>query len=140
MADIIYDSFMSELALGNHDLEDDTIKIALLKNTHTPSSDDDDFADVSGDENPAGSGYTSGGETLANVAVTESGVTITVDADDPLWSALTATNLRYAVIYNDTHASDGLIYLFDFGADKSPSGENFTIQFDSDGIFTMAQA
>lgn len=139
MSDIIYDSFMDKLALGEHDLESDTIKIALMKNTHTPSSDDDVWADVSGDENPAGSGYTAGGETLANVATTESGTTIIIDADDPVWTALTATNLRYAIIYNDTHANDALICLIDFGENKSPSGENFQIQFASGGIFTIAQ-
>lgn len=139
MADIIYDSFIERLHKGEHDLVNDTIKIALLKNTHTPDQNDDIFTDVSGDENPAGSGYTAGGETLANVSVTESGAVIIIDADDPLWTSLTATNLRYAVIYNDTHASDALIYLLDFGSDKNPTAENFTIQFDSGGIFTAQQ-
>ena len=105
MADLIYDSFMSELAKKTHDLINDTIKCALLKNTYTPSSDHDVYADVSTDENPAGSGYTAGGETLANVTVSESGLEIIVDADDPLWSSLTATALRYGVIYNDTPTS-----------------------------------
>lgn len=140
MADIIYDKFIQRVKQGEIDLEADVIKIALLKNTHTPDQTDDDFADVSGDENPAGSGYTAGGETLANVLVTEEGGgVIKVDADDPLWTALTATNLRYAVIYDDTQANDALIYLFDFGSDKNPTAENFTIQFDSTGIFTAQQ-
>lgn len=142
MADIIYDSFMSELAKKTHDLDSDTIKCALLKNTHTPDSNDDVWADVSGDENPAGSGYTTGGETLSNVTITESGVEIIVDADDPLWTSLTATALRYGVIYNDTPTSPlkPLIYLIDFGSDKAPTSENFTIQFDqTNGIFKMKQ-
>jgi len=140
MADIIYDKFIQRLHQGEIDLEADVIKIALLKNTHTPDQTDDDFADVSADENPAGSGYTAGGETLANVLVTEAGGgVIKIDADDPVWASLTATNLRYAVIYDDTHASDALIYLFDFGADKNPNAEPFTIQFDSNGIFTAEQ-
>jgi len=140
MADIIYDKFIQRLNQGEIDLEGDVIKIALLKNTHTPDQTDDDYTDVSGDENPNGSGYTTGGETLANVVVTEEGAgVISVDADDPLWTTLTATNLRYAAIYDDDHANDALIYLFDFGADKNPTAENFTVQFDSTGIFTAQQ-
>lgn len=139
MTDIIYDSYMQSESKQEHDLENDTIKIALMKNTHTPDQNDDVWADVSGDENPAGDGYTAGGVTLANVTVTETGVKIHIDADDPVWTTLTATNLEYAIIYNDTHASDALIYLLDFGTTKSPTAENFQIQFDEDGIFTKQQ-
>jgi hypothetical protein len=55
------------------------------------------------------------------------------DADDPAWTAVTFTNGRYAIIYKDTGsaATSPLMGYIDFGANQSPSGIDFTIQFDS---------
>lgn len=137
MANIVYNNFKEEVMEGTFDLVNDTVKIALLDNTHTPDADTHTaWADVSGDE-VSGTGYDAGGETLANKAVTQDdtddeGV---FDADDVTWSSSSIT-ARYAVVY-DTTAANKLICLIDFGSDQTSSSGDFTVSFDSEGIVNL---
>jgi len=122
------------------DLDTDTIKVALLANTYTPDIDAHTFfSDVSADE-ISGTGYTAGGETLANATVTQDNTNdrAAFDADDVVWANATVT-ARYAVIYKDTGtpSTSPLIAYIDFGSDKSSSAADFTIQWNADGIFTL---
>lgn len=46
---------------------------------------------------------------------------------------------RYIVIFNDTATNKELICWFDYGSDLTlASGESLTIDFDSNGLFTLA--
>ena len=86
-----------------------------------------------------GNGYTTGGATLANVAVT----TVTTndakwDADDVTWNASGgAIEATGAQIYNDTVANDPPLAWIDFGETKTAaSGRPFQIAWDAAGIFS----
>ena len=138
MADAIYNKFRAELLNGNIDLVNDTIKVMLLKNSYTPDVDAHDFIDdVSGDE-VSGTGYTAGGATLANPAVTEDDANDKgkFDADDVSWPNSTIT-AHYAVVYKDTGtpSSSPVLGVFDFGADKTTNNTEFKITWGANGIF-----
>jgi len=100
------------------------------------------WGDVSGNEVATGSGYTTDGETLANSAITYSGDESKWDADDVTWSALTKT-MRFAHIYKLGTANGivnplvGYILLDDTPADVVVSGVDFTVNFNSDGIYVL---
>ncbi|MCH7827479.1 MAG: hypothetical protein IIC75_05855, partial [Bacteroidetes bacterium] len=117
----------------------DTIKVALMDNVHTFDPDDNTFADVSANELlSSGTGYTSGGETLANQAVTQDDANdlAKYDADDVQWTTVTFT-AYHAVIYDDTWAGDDLIGSIDFGGAKAVTGGTFTIAWNSNGIIKL---
>jgi len=117
------------------DLEADTIKVALLNNSHSFTATNTTWANVSGNELANTGGYTTGGATLAGKAVTEAATT-KWDATDVSWTASTFT-AYHAVIY-DTSVSNNLIASFDFGGAQTVTSGTFTIQWSSDGIITLA--
>lgn len=116
-------SFKQESWLGIHDLDTDTLKLAL----YTAAADLSQTTTVytSTGEVPAGSGYSTGGVTLTNVQVLLSGTTAYVVFDNPTWAGASFV-CRGALIYNASKA-DRAIAVLDFGADKTASG-TFTLQ------------
>lgn len=87
-------------------------------------------------------GYTAGGATLQNFTVTRSAAVTKLDCDDASWTA-SGGNIaaRYAVIYDDTHASDALVcfaLLDNTPADLvSVSGQTFDVRIHNSGIGTI---
>lgn len=120
----------------------DTYKVKLLTAatfdaTHTT------LAATGGTEVSNANGYTTGGATLANVAVT----TVTTndakfDADDVTWTATGgALAAGYAILYNDTDANDPPVAFIDFGGTESAAdGTDFKIVWNASGILTFTVA
>ena len=136
----LYGNVVGKLANKEIDLDTDTIKVALLDNTHTPDQDAHDyFNDVSADE-VSGTGYTAGGATLAgkSVGYTAGTNTFKFHATHTSWTTSTIT-ARYAVIYVDTGnaATSALIGYVDFGGDVTSTNGTFLITWDAAGIFTF---
>ena len=117
--------FKKDVMLGLHDLDSDTIKIALYTSSATLSAATDTYT-TSG-EVASGGGYTTGGETLASASVIENGTSGCFDSDDPEWTSATFT-ARGALIYNDTDG-DRAIAVLDFGGDFTVAGGTFKIVF-----------
>lgn len=115
-------SFKQESWLGIHDLDTDTLKIALYTASATLNQSTTVYTAT---DEVVGAGYTAGGEVLVNVQVLLSGTTAYVTFDNPSWSGASFT-CRGALIYNSTKA-DRAIAVLDFGSDKTASGA-FTIQ------------
>lgn len=134
-----YNQFTEIIADGTLDLDGDTFKIALVDSGYVFDADHTTYADISGDEIANGNGYTTGGETLANVTWTRSGSASTLDADNPVWTA-TGGNIPAAagaVIYDDT-AGDALICYVDFdGEFPTLEGGTFTYNINAAGIVTL---
>lgn len=136
MADVIYNSFKQKIMDGSIDLDTDTIKVMLVTSTYTPNADThEDKADVTNEV--TGTGYTAGGKTIANTAVTkdttdDEGVW---DGDDVTWASSTIT-ARGAVVYKDSGvaSTSWLICYLDFVSDQSSSSGDFTIQWGAEGI------
>jgi hypothetical protein len=137
MASGIYNRLKANVLNKVIDLEADTIKVMLLDNGYTFDPDHDVIADVSSDQ-ITGTGYTSGGVTLASKSVTQDDTNnlAKFDAADAEWTSATFT-ARYAVVYDDTVSGDPLICCIDFGSDKTVTGGTFTIQWNSSGILTL---
>lgn len=115
-------SFKQESWLGIHDLDTDTLKIAL----YTAAADLGPSTTVyTASGEVSGTGYTATGNTLTNVQVLLSGTTAYVTFDNPTWANASFV-CRGALIYNSTEANRAIAVL-DFGADKTANG-TFTIQ------------
>ena len=117
-------SFKTELLGGVHDLDTDVIKIALFTSTATLGAATTAYSTTN---EVSGTGYTAGGNTLTGAAISASGTTAIVDFDNTTWAASTIT-ARGAMIYNSSKANRAIAIL-DFGADKTSTDGDFTIQF-----------
>mgnify|MGYP001594079775 CR=1 FL=1 len=74
-----------------------------------------------------GTGYTAGGNTLTVVAPTTSGTTAFLDFANTTWATATIT-ARGALIYQ-SGGTNPAVAVLDFGADKTSTAGDFTIQF-----------
>ena len=117
-------SFKTELLGGVHDLDTDTIKIALFTSSATLGAATTTY---SATNEVVGTGYTAGGNTLTGATISSSGTTAIVDFDNTTWASSTIT-ARGAMIYNASKA-DRAIVILDFGSDKTSTDGDFTIQF-----------
>ena len=117
------------------DLEGDTINVALLDNSHSFTAGNTVWADISANE-ITGTGYTATGAALAGKAVTEAATT-KWDATDLAWTGSTFTAYHAAIF--DVTATNNLICSIDFGEAKIVSAGTFTIQWDANGIITLAE-
>lgn len=131
----IYSRFKANLMNKEVDLVDDVIKVVLLDNSHTFTAGNTDYSDISANELASGSGYTTGGNTLASKSVTEAATT-KWDASDRAWTSATFT--AYHLVIYDTSVTNDLIASIDLGGAKAVVSGTFTIQWDSDGIITLA--
>jgi hypothetical protein len=144
MSSKLYGQFLSQALNKEIDWDTDTIKVALLTNSYTPDQDSHNYFDDVVANEVSGTGYTAGGNTLANKTNNYNGATnvVTLDADDTTWSSSTIT-ARYAVVYDATPATNAtrpLIGYVDFGSDQSSSNGNFTITWDATGIVRITVA
>lgn len=116
-------SFKQQILLGEHDLDTDVIKLALYTSAATLSA--ATTAYTTSDE-VVGTGYTAGGNTLTGATVSLSGTTAYVDFSDTTWSTATIT-ARGALMYNSSKSNKAIAVL-DFGADKTSTAGDFTVQ------------
>lgn len=142
---VVYNGFKEWLMEGVYNLASggDTLQMTL-HNTYAPNIDTDDlWADISATEYGAGSGYTSGGETLATQDVTrdttdDEGV---FDADNVTWTSLgplSPNPPEEAVLWDTTPTSplDPLICYWELGTTLT-NGGNYTLQFATEGIVNI---
>lgn len=110
-------SFKEELAAGTHDLESDTLKLALFDSSWTGDSTTTAYSTTN---EISGTGYTAGGVTLTNVSVVAVGDgTYRVTSDAVAWTSSVFT-FRKALLYNSTN-SNKAIAIYDFGSDVGVS-------------------
>lgn len=97
-----YNNGMALFIKGSIDIENDTIKMALLDSGHSLDITNDYFSEVSGDEIAANGGYTSGGVTVSNLTVSESTDVVNVSANTVTINNFNAADVQYLVFYKDT--------------------------------------
>tara|TARA_R110000787_G_scaffold130240_2_gene242184 strand:- start:994 stop:1422 length:429 start_codon:yes stop_codon:yes gene_type:complete len=120
-------SFKQEILVGTHNFTattGHTMKAALYTSSATLSAATTAYATTN---EASGTGYTAAGAALTNVTPTTSSTTALTDFADVTWSTSTIT-ARGALIHN-TSASNKAVVVLDFGANKSSTAGNFTIQF-----------
>ena len=122
-------SFKQALLDGEMDFSSDTsqtFKIALFTSSATL---DATTTAYSATNEVSGTGYTAGGNTLTiSTNPTTSGTTAYLDFADTTWAAATIT-ARGALIYKADGVTDPAVAVLDFGADKTSTAGDFTIQF-----------
>lgn len=128
----------SATAARRVDWANDTIKVALVKSAYEPNQDTDDFWDDVSANEIEGTGYTEGGETLAEASTEYDAAsnTLRLDAKDVEWTEATIT-ARYAVIYKDTGeaGTSPILAYVDFGEDQTVASGTFKIEWDTtDGV------
>jgi hypothetical protein len=135
----VYGLAMQSVFNKEIDFDSDDIRVALCTSSYTPNQDTHRyFSDITNEV--SGTGYTAGGQALANktVGYTTGTNTLKLDADDPVWTTSTIT-ARYAVFYDRTPATDAtrpLLCYWDFGADFSSVAGSFTLTIAASGIIT----
>ena len=122
-------SFKEDLFNKEQDLDTDTIKIALYTSSATLGAATTAYTTTN---EISGTGYSAGGEALANSTVATSGTTAYVDFDNPEWTSASFTTAG-ALIYNDTLAGKNAIAVLNFGGDFTVTAGTFRIVFPAPG-------
>ena len=123
-------SFKSELLGGTHDLDTDSIKIALIKSSMagTYGAATTNYSDVTGNSDEAsGTGYSAGGQVLDSAAISVDGTTAIVDFADEVFSNVTLS-ADGCIIYNASQGNKA-IAVIDFGGTVSATAGDLTINF-----------
>lgn len=127
-------SFKYELLGGEagvtHDLDGDTLKIALIKATPTGTYDANttNYSEVTTNIDEAvGTNYTAGGQVLDSATITLSGSTAYIDFADEVFTQLTIA-ADGCIIYNASKGNRA-IAVFDFGGTVTSTNGDFTLVF-----------
>jgi hypothetical protein len=133
-----FDELLHECVLGEHNLDTNLLKIAIVDSTTAPTLTTalphwggTGTIDFSTWEVAITANYT-GPVTLANNAVTNNAGTIYIDWDDPAgWAAHASgdADAKYAIIYNDTHADKHCLGWVDLGTAFDMTTGTLTITF-----------
>lgn len=123
-----FQGFIGYMGLGAVNLNTDVLKVYLSNTVPSASADDvkTDLAEIT-----AQNGYPAGGSDITNT-YSEVGGTGTLAGTDVVFTASGGSfgPFQYAVIYDDTHASDILICWWDYGSAVTVNnGETFTVDF-----------
>ena len=120
-----FNSFIEAVFEGQHNFASNTFKV-YLSNT-APAAANSVKSDIA--EIANGNGYTTGGQTVTISSSSQAGGTYTAAVNQTLtWTASggNIASFRYAIMYNDTSATDLLVGWWDYGSSISPAaGEAF---------------
>lgn len=116
-------SFKQQILLGEHDLETDTLKLALFTALATLGPNTTVYDTT---YEVVGTGYTAGGNILTGVTIsTSANGVVYVDFANSVWNPASFT-ARGGLIYNASKGNKSIAVL-DFGADKTCQN-SFTVQ------------
>jgi hypothetical protein len=138
-------AFKLELLKGNHDFDNDTFRVALIKETPTGTFGAATVAySELGSDQASGTGYTSTFDTVstgAEAAIATGypqmdGTTAVMDFDDAVFASVTV-QADGCILYNpNADSAANVIAVFDFGGTVSATAGDFTIQFPAPGAST----
>lgn len=133
-----FNVFTQDCLDAKHTLDGSTDVLKLMLTDTAPTATDTTTGDIT--EISSGNGYPAGGLTLTySRSLTGSQVKITVSDTSMTASGGSIGPYRYAVLYNDTSATDPLIGWWDRGSSNTLADgatENFDFD-DSNGAFTL---
>lgn len=115
-------SFREELLKAIHDLQTDTIKLALYTSSATL---DEDTTVYSATNEITGTGYSAGGVVLSGVTISNSNGIVYVNFNNAVWNPASFTAAG-GLIYNASKANRSIAVL-SFGNDKTATN-SFTVQ------------
>ena len=121
-------SFKKELMEAKHNFLNsggNTFRLALYTNSSSFTAATTAYTSTN---EVSGTNYTAKGNSLTRVDPTTSSTTALTDFSDTTWSSATIT-ARGALLYNDSASGDPTCLVLDFGADKTSTAGDFTVQF-----------
>ena len=128
-------SFKVELMKGVHNFTaaSDQFKLALYNNSSSFTAATTAYTSTN---EISGTNYTAKGNFLTSVTPAASSTTAFTDFADEVFSTVTISAVRGALIYNEATTTvtsptsiDSTVCVLDFGADKAASSGDFTIVF-----------
>ena len=121
-------SFKKELMTATHNFTaaSNVFKLALYTNSATLNAATTAY---SSSNEISGTNYTAKGQFLTSVTPTTSSTTALTDFAEEVFSNVTISSVRGALIYNEAATGDPSVCVLDFGGDKSASSGDFTIVF-----------
>jgi len=133
----LYGTSMKNLMNGNiTDIASTTITLSLMTSDHSFNQAHEYWADVSANQLTTDD-YTPGGEALANTALTSTDDVSTIfDADNVQFTAAGDITAYHAVL----RASSYLISGIDFDGEQQSVGGEFSVNWNSSGIFWVTVA
>lgn len=134
-----YQCFVENLAEKVHNLQSDTLKIALTNTA--PAATDTVWNTTVYPAPTAANGYTAGGNTLTVTSSAQTSGTYKLVVSDSVFTAAGGAigPFRYVVLYNST-ATGAVIGYYDYGSSITLNDtETFTVDFDqTNGVLTIA--
>jgi hypothetical protein len=132
VANAIYPKGKQALLNKEHDLDTDAIKATLIDSAdYTYGAAHTSYA----------SDVAAGAKVAASGALTTPTITDGVfDTDDFTWSTVTGDQSEAIIVWNDTHASDGLLVFYDTGMTGmpvTPNGGNINVTVNGSGWFAL---
>ena len=121
-------SFKTEILKGVHNFTaaSNVFKLALYTNSATFTAATTAYTATN---EVSGTNYSAGGQFLTSVTPSASGTTALTDFADEVFSNVSISAVRGALIYNAPASGDPTVCVLDFGADKAASSGDFTIIF-----------
>lgn len=144
----IYNEFFNRLHSGqvSNDLNSADVNVALLDASHSsnPASHavfDDVNADEISSTTASAQGYSDGGQVISNFTITadSNNRNVDVDGDNVTWTNSTI-DAGYAVVYHASPSNavdQDLLMLVDFEGEQSSQDAEFSIEWDSAGIYQV---
>jgi hypothetical protein len=118
--------FKQDLMSPGGNLAAQTLKCALYTNAATLNATSAAYA-TANEISASGTNYTTGGNTLTNVAISVDGTTAIFDADNVTFPNATIS-AQAALLYNNSNANAAIAVL-DFGGVKTSTNGTFELQF-----------
>ena len=118
--------FKQDLMSPGGNLAAQTLKCALYTNAATLNGTTAAYA-TANEISASGTNYTTGGNVLANVAISVDGTTAIFDADNVTFPNATIS-AQAALLYNANNANSAIAIL-DFGGVKTSTNGTFELQF-----------
>ena len=144
---VLFNELAVSLAEKKINLETDTIMLALIDDTITPTANDSNpqwgagsGVDYDANEVSTAGGYPAGGLECANPSLVRSGDTSTFDADNPATLSKNAsgfTDAYWGILYSDTATNKECIGYLELGGPVSEQAGPITISWNGSGIATI---
>jgi len=119
-------SFKTELLKGVHNFTAASNVFKLAMYTNSASFNAATTAYTSSNE-VSGTNYTAKGNAITTVTPTSSSTTAFVDMNNVVFTNVTLTGVRGALIFNEAASGDPTVCVLDFGSDKAASAGDFTV-------------
>ena len=138
-----YNQFTEWIGDNTIDMDADAFNMALfLSTSNCATLTHDEYGDLT-NEHASANGYTQSGELLDSLVWTRAAGSTKFDCANEVWTAAGGSIVcRFAVIYDDTHATDALVcysLLDSAPADiTATNGNTLTVAIHGSGIFTLA--